>query len=121
MANPNIVNVSIINGKTYSNVLTTSNVLHVVNGASSGNIYKINSIVVSNVGASATSATIEINTAAGSGTPYRLVYGVSVPATSTLIVTDKATSFYLEENSSIKGFASSNSALEMIISYDLIG
>lgn len=121
MANPNIVNVGTILGKTYANVLTTSNVLHVVNGSSSGNIIKINSIVVSNVdGAAAADVTLEVNNAAGNGTPYRLVSTVSVPADASLIVTDKTTTFYLEENQSIKGFASANGDLEIIISYEII-
>lgn len=121
MAAPNIVNVGTIIGKTYANVLTTSNVLHVVNGSSSGNVIKVNSIVVSNVdGSSAADVTLEINTAAGNGTPYRLVNTVSVPADASLIVTDKTTSFYLEENQSIKGFASANSDLEIVISYEII-
>ena len=121
MAAPNIVNVGTIIGKTYANVLTTSNVLHVVNGSSSGNVIKVNSIIVSNVdGSSAADVTVEINTAAGNGTPYRLVSTVSVPADASLIVTDKTTSFYLEENQSIKGFASANSDLEIVISYEII-
>ena len=121
MANPNIINVGTIRGRTYANVLTTSNVLHVINPASSGNIIKINNIVVSNVdGAAAADVTLEINTAAGSGTPYRLASTISVPADATLIITDKTTSFYLEENQSIKGFASANGDLEMIISYEMI-
>ena len=121
MANPNIVNVTSILGKTYANVITTSNVLHLVNPASSGNIFKINSIVVSNVdGAAAADVTLEINNAAGNTTAYRLVSTVSVPADATLIVTDKTTSFYLEEDKSIKGFASASGDLEMIISYEII-
>lgn len=121
MANPNIVNVTSILGKTYANVITTSNVLHLVNPASSGNVFKINSIVVSNVdGAAAADVTLEINTAAGSGTPYRIASTISVPADATLIITDKTTSFYLEENQSIKGFASANGDLEIVISYEMI-
>lgn len=121
MANPNIVNVTSILGKTYANVITTSNVLHLVNPASSGNIFKINSIVVSNVdGAAAADVTLEINNAAGDTTAYRLVSTVSVPADATLIVTDKSTSFYLEEDKSIKGFASASGDLEMVISYEII-
>lgn len=121
MANPNIVNVGTILGKTYANVLTTSNVLHVVNGSSSGNIIKINSIVVSNVdGASAADLTLEINNAAGNGTPYRLASTISVPADASLIITDKTTAFYLEENQSIKGFAGTNGDLEIVISYEII-
>ena len=44
MAAPNIVNVTNINGRTFGNVLTTSNVIILANGASSGNVLKINNI-----------------------------------------------------------------------------
>jgi len=122
MANPNLVNVTNINGKTFGNVLTTSNAIIIANGASSGNVLKINNIVVSNVnGTSAADVTIEYNTlAAGTGTPYRIASTISVPADASLIVTDKSTSFYLEENTSIKGLASSNSYLEVLVSYEVL-
>lgn len=122
MANPNLVNVTNINGKTFGNVLTTSNAIIIANGAGSGNVLKINNIVVSNIdGTSAADVTIEYNTAAaGNGTPYRLASTISVPADASLIVTDKSTSFYLEENTSIKGFASANNDLEVVVSYEVL-
>ena len=122
MAAPNIVNVTNINGRTFGNVLTTSNVIILANGASSGNVLKINNIVVSNVdGTSAADVTIELNSlAAGTGTATRLVSTVAVPADASLIVTDKSTSFYMEENTSIKGFASANSDLEVLVSYEVL-
>jgi hypothetical protein len=122
MANPNLVNVTNINGKTFGNVLTTSNAIIIANASGSGNVLKINNIVVSNIdGTSAADVTIEYNTAAaGTGTPYRLASTISVPADASLIVTDKSTSFYLEENTSIKGFASANNDLEVVVSYEVL-
>jgi len=122
MANPNLVNVTNINGKSFGNVLTTSNAIIIANGSSSGNVLKINNIVVTNVdGAAAADVTIEYNTAAnGSGTPYRIANTISVPADASLIVTDKTTSFYLEENTSLKGFASANGDLEILVSYEVL-
>ena len=122
MAAPNIVNVTNINGKTFGNVLTTSNVIILANGAGSGNVLKINNIVVSNVdGTSAADVTIELNSlAAGTGTATRLVSTIAVPADASLIVTDKSTSFYMEENTSIKGFASAAGDLEILVSYEVI-
>ena len=122
MAAPNIVNVTSINGRTFGNVLTTSNAIILANGSGSGNVLKINNIVVSNVdGSSPADVTIELNSlAAGTGTPIRLVSTVSVPADASLIVTDKSTSFYMEENTSIKGFASAAGDLEILVSYEVI-
>jgi hypothetical protein len=122
MANPNLVNVTNINGKSFGNVLTTTSAVIIANGASSGNVLKINNIVVTNVdGAAAADVTIEYNTAAnGSGTGYKIASTISVPADASLIVTDKTTSFYLEENTSIKGLASTNGDLEVLVSYEVL-
>jgi len=122
MAAPNIVNVTNINGRSFGNVLTTSNAIIIANGASSGNVLKINNIVVTNVdGSAAADVTIEYNTAAaGTGTPYRIASTISVPADASLIVTDKSTSFYLEENTSLKGFASAAGDLEILVSYEVL-
>ncbi len=122
MAAPNIVNVGLINGKIFGNVLTTSNAIIIANGSSSGNVIKINSLIVSNITSSYNSnVTVEYNTAAaGSGTPYRVAAGITVPAAASLIVIDKSTSIYLEENTSLKGFASTAANLEFIVSYEII-
>lgn len=117
MANPNIVNVTSIYGKTFTGELTSSESNLLSNAFGSGSVYKINTIIVSNVdGTNAADATISV----GSGTYYPLVKTVSVPADSTLVVTDKNTSFYLEEEWDIKGLASANGDLNVIISYEVI-
>jgi len=123
MAAPNIVNVSTITGKTtYAALTTTLTTVLLANSASSGKVFKINSIMVSNVdGSSAADVTIDINTAAaGSGTSYALANTISVPADATLSLIDKTNSFYLEEDKSILGGASANSDLEIVISYEEI-
>jgi hypothetical protein len=123
MAAPNIVNVVTITGKTtYAALTTTLTSVLLANSASSGKVFKINSIMVSNVdGTSAADVTIDINTAAaGSGTSYALANTISVPADATLSLIDKTNSFYLEEDKSILGGASANSDLEIVISYEEI-
>ena len=122
MAAPNIVSVSNINGRSFGNVLTTSNAIIIANGSGSGNVLKINNIVVSNVdGTSAADVSIEFNTAAaGNGTVTRLASTISVPPDASLIVTDKSTAFYMEENTCIKGLASANSDIEVFVSYEVI-
>lgn len=123
MANPNIVNVTTITGKTtYAALTTTLTTVLLANAASSGKVFKINSIMVSNVdGSAAADVTIDINTAAaGSGTSYALASTIAVPADATLSVVDKTNSFYLEEDKSILGGASANSDLEIVISYEEI-
>ena len=121
MANPNIVNVTSILGQTtYAALTTTLNTVLLANAAGTGNVLKINSIMVSNVdGSAAADVTIDINTsAAGSGTSYALASTISVPADATLQVINADSSFYLLEDKSIIGGASADGDLEIIISYE---
>jgi hypothetical protein len=123
MANPNIVNVTSILGQTtYAALTTTLTTVLLANAASSGNVLKINSIMVSNVdGSAAADVTVDINTAAaGNGTSYALASTISVPADATLQVIDGNSSFYLLEDKSILGGASAAGDLEIVISYEQI-
>ena len=123
MAAPNIVNVTNIYGKTtyLTPANATSNVL-LANAAGSGKVFKVNMIVAANVdGTSAVDVTVAINTAAaGSGTSYPLVSTVNVPADASLIVTDKSTSFYLEEDKSVVVTSGTSSKIAYSISYEEI-
>lgn len=123
MANPNIVNVTSILGKTayLTPSDTAANVL-LANAAASGNVLKINQIVAANVdGTSAVDTTVAVNTAAaGSGTSYPIVSTVSVPADASIIVTDKTTAIYLEEDKSIVVTSGTASKIAYTISYEII-
>jgi len=123
MANPNIVAVSSILGKTVANSLTTTNNTTLVsNAVSSGTIVKINSVIVSNVdGTNAVNVSVfHNNAAAGAGTNFELASTISVPANASLIVVDKSTSIYLEENTSLTVTAGTASKLKTIVSYEII-
>ena len=123
MAAPNIVNVSTITGKTaYLALASTSPTTLLSNAASSGKVIKVNTIVVSNVdGASTANITVTLNSAAaGGGTGYHLAKTIDVTADSTLVVLDKSTSLYLEEDKSIVVTASAANDLEVTCSYEEI-
>ena len=123
MANPNIAAVSAIYGNTSTTSLTTTNATSIAsNAASSGKVYKINSIVVANVdGTSAADITINIySSAALGGSATAIASTISVPADSTLIVTDKTTSFYLLEDKSIGATAGTASDLVVTCSWEEI-
>ena len=122
MANPNIVNVTTINGVTtfLAPANTTANVL-LSNAASSGLVFKINQIVCANVTGSAANVTVSIdNAAAGAGTDFPVVSAVSVPANASLIAVDKTTAIYLMENQSIVVTSGTSSAISYTISYESI-
>lgn len=123
MANPNIVNVTAIYGNSSQTSLTTTSATSLVsNAASSGKVFKINSITVANVdGTNAADITINVYSQASlGGTAFPIVSTVSVPADATLIVTDKTTSFYLLENQSIGATAGTASDLVVNASWEEI-
>jgi hypothetical protein len=122
MANPNLINVSAVYGNSSNTALSSTSVTSLVsNAASSGKVYKINSIVASNVdGTTAADITINVysNATAGSGTAYAVASTISVPADATLIITDKTTSFYLLENQSIGAIAGTANDLVITASWE---
>ena len=123
MAAPNIVGVNTITGiTTYLSLGDTSATVLVTNAASSNYVYKINTIVVANDdGTNSADITVAINdAAAGAGSNYALASTVAVAADSSLVVTDKASAFYLEENRSIVVTASAGGDLDVMCSYDAI-
>jgi hypothetical protein len=129
MANPNIVNVTAIYGTTTYFVPTgTTAVILLPNAASSGLVYKIENVVVSNAHTAAVDATVGIysngSVAQGSppagGTAYHIAYQISVPPKSSLIAVDKSTSFYLMEGTSIYITAGVANVLHFVVSYENI-
>ena len=121
MANPNIVNVSAIYGNNSTTALSTTNATAIINNAaSSGKVYKVNSIVVANVdGTNAADITINIYSQDDlGGTAFAIASTISVPADATLIVTDKTTSFYLKEDQSVGAIASASNDLVVTASWE---
>jgi hypothetical protein len=126
MANPNIVNVTTIYGNTSTNLISSTSdpfaTALVNNAASSGKVYKINSIVVANVdGTSNADITIKIfsqDDLGGTGTA--IASTITVPSDASLIVTDKTTSFYLLEDKSIGATASAANDLVVTCSWEEI-
>jgi hypothetical protein len=123
VANPNIVNVAAIYGNTSTTSLSTTSATSIVsNAASSGKVFKINSIVVANIdGTSAADITINLYSAAAlGGTATAIASTISVPADATLIVTDKTTTFYLLEDKSIGAIAGAANDLVVTCSWEEI-
>lgn len=122
MANPNIVNVTSIIGNSLTVALGTSATQLASNAASSGKVFKINSILIANIdGTSTADVTVNIYSAAAlGGTGLAIASTISVPADASLIVTDKTTSFYLLENQSIGALANASGDLVATISFEEI-
>jgi hypothetical protein len=129
MANPNLFAATTASGTTtYLTPGGTTALVLVPNAASSGQVFKINQIVVANVSGSAANATVSIYTngavaqgsAPSGGTAYPIISAVSVPANASLIAVDKTTAVYLMEGSSISVTSGTGSSLTFTISYEVI-
>jgi hypothetical protein len=121
MTAPNLVNVATITAKSAVVSLTTTNATLVVeNPASSNKVFKINSLIVSNVdGSNAADITVSYYSEDNiGGTATEIVKTISVPADASLVVIDKSTSIYLEEDRSIGATAGTASDLKVIVSYE---
>ena len=120
---PNIVNVSTITGKTAVVDLSTTNATAVVsNAASSGKVFKINSLYVSNVdGTDPADITVSFYSEDDiGGTATEICKTISVPADATVVVIDKNSSIYLEEDKSLGATASAGNTLKVVCSYEEI-
>jgi len=116
MSAPNIVNVATITGKTAVQAVGTSATAIVTNSASSGKVFKVNALLVSNIdGTNNAEITVDLFR---SSTAYHLAKTVVVPADATLDVLAKA--IYLEEGDALRLTANAASDLEAICSYEEI-
>ena len=121
MSAPNIVNVATITAKTATALLTGTSAVNALNNpASSGKVMKVNSLVISNVDASA-AATITIgiypqDDIAGTAVVY--ANAVSVAPNSFLVAIDKDVGMYLEEDTSLGVTASAANDLTYTITYE---
>lgn len=114
MTAPNLLNSATLTGKTAVANLTTSAGNLVVNGSSSGKLVKVTALYISNVnGTSAADVTVDFYR---SSTAYEIASTVSVPADSTLDLISK--NIYLEEGDTLRAYASANSYLKAVCSYE---
>lgn len=122
MANPNIVGVTAIYGKTDQIAVTTAAVSLLDNAAASGEIIKVNSLYIANIdGTAVAGVTVNIYSQdALGGTATAIASTVDVPSDATLIIIGKDAPIYLEEDMSIGGIATANGDLVAIISYEVI-
>lgn len=118
MAAPNIVGVTTITGKTDVQSVIDSATAITTNSAASGQVYKVNSLIVSNIdGTNDADITVDLYRGA---VAYRLASTITVPAAATLVVLSKDSTIYLEEGDSIRCTASAVGDLQAICSYEII-
>jgi len=128
MANPNIVNVTTINGGNAGFNLTATTTATLMTVSGSGVIVKVNRITVANVDGSAAadvdlfidglgSGAAGVTTTGADATVY-LAKTISVPADASLVLLD--TPIYMMEGDILKGGASAAGDLDLFVSYDVI-
>ena len=123
MTAPNIVGVNTITGITTSLHLTTTPQTIISNAFDSNRVYKVNNILISNKdGSSAANVFVKFHPygATGAGSSVSIAHEISVAADSSLVVLDKASAIYLEENKSIVAYSSANDDLDIISSFEII-
>lgn len=119
MAALNIVGVTSIFGKSVAVGLAVSSVVGIVTNSNNSNkVFKINTIRATNIdGTNAADISVGFNTV-GSATTQYLARTISVPADASLVIVDKTSAFYLEENQQITAQASAANRISMFVSYE---
>jgi hypothetical protein len=118
MAAPNVVNVTSILGETDVQSVGTSATAITTNTVGSNKLYKINSLIVSNVDGT-NDADISVDLFRSS-TAYYIARTITVPADATLVVISKDMGIYLEEGDALRCLASAAGDLQAICSYEII-
>lgn len=119
MANPNIATAANIYGRSQAAALSTSNTT-LAGAVASNRVYKVNSLIVSNVNGTAAADVTVFWYDSSAATSYYLAYTIAVPADATLVVLSKDTQIYLEEGDYIQASASASSYLQATCSYEEI-
>lgn len=120
MAAPNIVNITSIIGNTATLNVNTVAANIIANPASSGAVYKLNTLTIANVD-NANTYNVTASLLRG-GINNFLAANVAIPYNATLVLLSKDTSIYLAEGDaiSIRGGATSNGKLWAMSSYEVI-
>lgn len=117
MAAPNLITATSIIGKTNANGVTNSSTAILNNASSSNQVFRINSLYVSNIAAQ--DATVTVDFYRG-GVAYSLLAAATVSVGSSSVPIGKDTSIYLEEGDQLRIYASANGILQYVVSYEVM-
>lgn len=123
MAAPNIVGISTLIGITSVFQLTATTQTDVLqNPPSSNKVFKINTIQVTNANPTTDAyVSIGVSQSAGAGTTTNyLIANAGIATGTSLVVVDKASSFYLEEDRTITAETSIANQTQIIVSYESV-
>ena len=120
MTAPNLKSPTQVTGKTYASPLNSEIPVLLVNPEDSGQVWKINTIIVHSTD-SATTTTLTLSLMRSAAAASNLLYDKEVTPLSTIEVTTRNTSFYLEEGDSLEVIIADNFVCDVLISYEVIG
>jgi len=118
MAAPNLISTTSIIGKTHAEWATTTISPMLSNTLSSNQVYRINSLFVTNVGGPTTQCTVDLYR---NSVSYKLAVDLPIHAGAPIVVVGKDTGIYLEEGDSLRISASQAGILQFLISYEVMG
>ena len=116
MANPNLVAVTSIYGKSIQGALGTTVTTDLLTCASN-KLLKVNTIIIANIDGT-NAATVTMGIIKSGGSVVLFASTIAVPADATLVLIDKNSSFYLQEGDILEGGAGANSDLTYTVSYE---
>jgi len=116
MANPNLVAVTSIYGKSIQGALGTTVTTDLLTCAAD-KLLKVNTIIIANIDGT-NAATVTMGIIKSGGSVVLFASTIAVPADATLVLIDKNSSFYLQEGDILEGGAGAASDLTYTISYE---
>jgi len=116
---PNLMVITSVVGKLTGANLTTSLTGIISNASNSNQLYRINSVTVTNINGT-NAADVNVSIYKNMTTDYYVASTISIPADATLIVATKDMNLYLEENDSLRASASLNNYLQILVSYEVV-
>ena len=118
MADPIILSLSTITGKTIGvGIQTTSLVGILTNSASSGKVLKINHLRVTN-NSSTTSTSFNVIYKDTNNNSIGIASNFTIPVGAAIVVIDKDSLTYVEENCSIQVSVATTERLTVLVSYE---
>lgn len=115
MTAPNLLQLTSVLGKSTGLRASTTSQNILVNANNSNKLLKVGTVVAGNKFGNTATISVQLSKA---NTVFRFADTISVPANSTIVITAKDTSLYLEENDKLIVSSDTNLALDVIVSYE---
>ena len=123
MAAPNIAALTTITGAADGFSVTSTSATVVLNcSAGASEVRKLNTLIIANDdGTNTVNVDVSYHTQDdGGGTAFKVANTIPVPADTSIVIIDKNSYVYLEEDTSVSVTASAASDVDVLVSYEVI-